>query len=167
MKKYFLFRFYFCFLPLGIVTILIANTSLAQQTLFNVPSADITPKNKPFYQHQLNFYSLNEVESNSHLVFGLGKNWDVGINLVDVPVHFGHQPLVSSNDSRKPFYPLLMASAQKQWVLKEDLSLTVGTQVGPNIGTKLASAQIAMMNLLTGALATCKERIRYRWPVSL
>lgn len=122
---------------------------MAQQTLFNVPSADITPKNKPFYQHQLNFYSIQKMESNAHIVYGLGKGWDAGMNLVDLPIWLGQQPFISINDNNrhKPLYPLLMFSVQKQWVLREDkLTLTTGTQIGPNLSVDISKTQIAMMN---------------------
>jgi hypothetical protein len=33
--------------------------AIAQQTIFNVPSADITPKNKNFLQHESQFRSKN------------------------------------------------------------------------------------------------------------
>jgi hypothetical protein len=39
----------------------------AQQNLFNIPSADITPKGKVFYQHQINLYS-DRFESKGHFV---------------------------------------------------------------------------------------------------
>lgn len=135
------------------LTALLFLTSLqaikAQQNLFNIPSGDITPKGKFFYQHQLNFYQLNELESKSHVVYGLGKRWDVGVNFVDLPLRFGQGQIVSFNDSsnRKPLYPLLMFTLQKQVVLKEEsLFLNVGTQVGPNLSNQLANKKIAFLN---------------------
>jgi hypothetical protein len=116
--------------------------SMAQQNLFNIPSGDITPKGKFFYQHQLNFYQLDELESKSHIVYGAGKGWDLGVNFVDLPLRFGKGQIISFNDSskRKPLYPLLMFTLQKQVVLKEELLfLNVGTQVGPNLSDKLAN----------------------------
>lgn len=127
------------------------STSLfAQQNLFNIPSGDITPKGKFFYQHQLNFYAANELESKSHIVYGIGKGWDMGVNFVDLPLRFGQGgKIVSFNDDskRKPLYPLLMFTLQKQFVLKEDmLFLNVGTQIGPNLSNEFANKRIAMMN---------------------
>ncbi len=123
--------------------------SIAQQNLFNIPSGDITPKGKFFYQHQLNFYQLNELESKSHVVCGVGKRWDIGVNFVDLPLQFGKGQIVSFNDSsnRKPLYPLLMFTLQKQVVLKEDLLfLNIGTQIGPNLSDRLANKKIAFFN---------------------
>jgi hypothetical protein len=121
----------------------------AQQNLFNIPSGDITEKGKFFYQHQLNFYSIKEWESKSHLVYGIAKGWDVGLNFVDLPLSLGQRQIISFNEdsNRKPLYPLLMLTLQKQFVLKaDDLFLNIGTQVGPNINRNLYSKEIAFMN---------------------
>jgi hypothetical protein len=132
-----------------IFALLVGDKIKAQQNLFNIPSADITPKGKFFYQHQLNFYSVNELESKSHLVYGIGKGWDVGVNFVDLLVRFDQRHIISFNDSsnRKPLYPLLMATLQKQFILKENrLFINVGTQIGPNLSNELANKRIAFMN---------------------
>ena len=134
------------------IVLLISFSSIslkAQQNLFNIPSGDITPKGKFFYQHQLNFYSLNELETKSHVVYGIGKGWDIGVNFVDLPLSFGQGQLVSFNDNskRKPLYPLLMFTLQKQFVLKKDLLfLNVGTQTGPNLSNDFDNKKIATMN---------------------
>lgn len=65
----------------------ISNVSFAQQNLFNIPSGDIAKSKKFFYQHQLNIYS-NNLESKAHSLFGLGKGWDAGINLVAKGFYF-------------------------------------------------------------------------------
>ena len=123
--------------------------SYAQQNLFNIPSGDITPKDKFFYQHQLNFYSASNFESKSQVVYGIGKRWDVGLNFVDLPLKFGNGNVLSFNDNsnRKPLYPLLMATVQKQIELKEHvLFLNVGTQFGANVSDKVANKKIAYLN---------------------
>lgn len=132
-------------------TILVLGLCVAgksQQNLFNIPSGDITPKNKLFYQHQLNFYSWQEFESKSHLVVGLGKGWDGGINLVDLPLRIGNAPILSFNDDsqRKPLYPLVMFTLQKQFKLGNNLLLNLGTQAGPNISTTTRNKRVAFFN---------------------
>lgn len=119
----------------------------AQQNLFNIPSGDITPRAKLFYQHQVNMYGPKSLESKSHLVIGLGKNWDAGINLVDLPLQL--QPLsVSFNDNRslKPLYPLLMFTLQKQIHLHDNLKLNIGTQAGPNVSFRTSPIRMAYFN---------------------
>ncbi len=111
-------------------------TCVAQQNLFNIPSGDITRKGKFFYQHQINMYSENQFESKSHLVYGLGKNWDVGLNVVDLPISFKKgTSLVSANDKRGtyPYYPLWMITAQKQFDVGHHFQINMGTQAGGNI----------------------------------
>jgi len=122
--------------------------SHAQQNLFNIPSADITPKAKFFYQHQLNLYAVNELETKSHVVYGLGRNWDIGINFIDLPLRIGNGRVVSYNDnsSRKPLYPLLVATAQKQWYLTKKLQLNAGTQIGINLSSNVDNKKFAFMN---------------------
>jgi hypothetical protein len=51
----------------------------AQQNLFNIPSGDITPTGEWFYQHQLNFYEVDDLETKSHFVYGIADGWDIGI----------------------------------------------------------------------------------------
>lgn len=123
-------------------------TGHSQQNLFNIPSGDITPKNKVFYQHQLNFYSIEAFESKSHVVIGLGKGWDGGVNLVDLPLRLGAAPVLSFNDDsqRKPLYPLVMFTLQKQVTLGANLKLNVGTQAGPNISPNTWNKKIAVFN---------------------
>lgn len=130
----------------SLALLVVAVESKAQQNLFNIPSGDITPKSKLFYQHQINSYSLKDYESKSHLVFGLGKGWDMGVNLVDMPIRFlEDSSLVGLNDvnTRTPLYPFLMATLQKQFKLNEKLLLNVGTQAGPNVTNRLNRLSVA------------------------
>jgi hypothetical protein len=138
--------FYFLYLLIFVCS----SQLFGQQNLFNIPSGDITPKGKFFYQHQFNFYSANELESKSHIVYGAGKGWDLGVNFVDLPLSFGQGGrIVSFNDNskRKPLYPLLMFTLQKQFVLKaEHWFINVGTQIGPNLSNEFSNKRIAAMN---------------------
>ncbi|MFZ6000866.1 MAG: hypothetical protein ACOYW3_10170 [Bacteroidota bacterium] len=128
--------------------LLVSVSASAQQNLFNIPSGDITPKGKFFYQHQLNFYKLQEFETKSHLVLGLGKGWDGGVNLVDLPLRVGDSPVISYNDdsNRKPLYPLLMFTLQKQINLSKKVNVNLGTQVGPNISPNTLNKKFAFFN---------------------
>ena len=131
---------------------LVTTTGNAQQNLFNIPSGDITPKSKVFYQHQINIYSVRDYESKSHVVFGLGKGWDIGVNLVDLPIRF--QPdsaIIGRNDvkTRTPLYPFLMATIQKQFVVSKKWLVNVGTQVGPNITRRTRNVSLAHFTYAT------------------
>jgi hypothetical protein len=107
----------------------------SQQNLFNIPSGDITPKNKIFYQHQFNVYNSN-LDSKSHFVYGIGNGFDIGCNLI-----------MKSNSLNPPFkiigvnidktngglFPLLLLTLQKQFKLNEKININIGSQVGSNI----------------------------------
>jgi hypothetical protein len=132
----------------GFASLLVCCHLNAQQNLFNIPSADITPKDKFFYQHQLNFYSASDFESKSQVVYGVGKKWDIGLNFVDLPLKLGNGNVLSYNDNsrRKPLYPLVMFTAQKQFELHNYVYLNVGTQTGINVTDKVANKKLAFLN---------------------
>lgn len=59
------------------------NTSLAQQTIFNVPSPDLTEKGMIFFQHQSSF-SNEFANFDNNFVYGLGKNTEFDLTLFGV-----------------------------------------------------------------------------------
>lgn len=126
-----------------VVILINYKTAFSQQNLFNIPSGDVTKKNKFFYQHQLNLYST-KFESKSHLVYGLGKGWDAGVNVVgktfDVsPVwQFQH----NSSSSHGALYPIVLGTIQKQIQMSDKFDLNVSGQAGANISAKLAHKQL-------------------------
>ena len=68
-----------------IVLILVScqNKSLAQQTIFNVPSADVTEKGKIFLQHESQF--SNKFGLFTHYgAYGIGKNTELDLTLFGV-----------------------------------------------------------------------------------
>ena len=125
--KFILFIFLF--------TIVTINKIQAQQNLFNIPSGDITPKGKLFYQHQINTYR-NKFESKGHFVYGLGKGWDVGANLVGTGAKFNPswKTIYNSDFSGgQALTPTLMATLQKQFSIHEKWAINLGTQSGINL----------------------------------
>jgi hypothetical protein len=125
--------------------LLLSITIKAQQNLFNIPSGDITPKGQYFYQHQINTYG-NKFESKGHFVYGLGKGWDVGANLVGTGAYFDPtwKPIYNSDFSEgKALSPTLMATLQKQFVLDKKWAVNVGTQSGINLSNSVDKWQPA------------------------
>jgi hypothetical protein len=117
----------------------------AQQNLFNIPSGDITPKGKFFYQHQINTYA-NKFESKGHFVYGLGKGWDVGANLVGTGAYFDPslKPIYNSDfTQRKALSPTLMGTLQKQFSISEKWAVNIGTQSGINLTSNTDKIQPA------------------------
>lgn len=126
----------------------------AQQNLFNIPSGDITPKKKFFYQHQLNFYS-GKFESKSHFVYGLGKGWDIGFNLINSAFamkkghwfEFQEQPITET-----PLQPVALFTAQKSFKVTDKFQLNVGTQLGSNINRYTDNLRFAHYTYSVGLL---------------
>ena len=117
----------------------------AQQNLFNIPSGDITPKGKLFYQHQINTYR-NKFESKGHFVYGLGKGWDVGANLVGTGAYFNPnwKPIYNNDFSGgQALTPTLMATLQKQFAIHEKWAMNLGTQSGANLTGNTENIQVA------------------------
>lgn len=115
--------------------VIIVIKAKAQQNLFNIPSGDIVPKGKFFYQHQINTYG-SKFESKGHFVYGLGKGWDVGANLVGTGAYFdpSWKPIYNSDFSqRKALTPTLLATLQKQLLISEKWAVNLGTQSGFNL----------------------------------
>jgi hypothetical protein len=123
-----------------ILSILLAGLQIvkAQQNLFNIPSGDITHKGKLFYQHQINVYNPSAIESKWHFVYGLGKGWDAGINIVNTKFNLratGGQQWFKMNDDlqKAPVSPLALLTLQKGFQLTDKLKVNVGTQAGTNL----------------------------------
>lgn len=114
------------------------HTLQAQQNLFNIPSGDLTAKGKFFYQHQINVYGIKAVESKWHFVYGLGKGWDAGINIINTKLNFqpenGERWFKLNDDLAKaPASPLALLTLQKSFQLASKLKLNIGTQAGTNL----------------------------------
>lgn len=112
------------------------NTLYAQQNLFNIPAGEITPQGKVFFQHQTNIYSLEEFESKNHFVYGLGKGWEVGVNVINLKMNLSREAdFLTVNDEGlgAPMKPLLLFTTQKMFRLGKKWKTSVGTQSGFNM----------------------------------
>lgn len=129
------------------LTVAAAGSLLAQQNLFNIPSGDLTPKGKFFYQHQTNFYSPTSTESKNHFVYGLGRGFEAGINIVNLKIDWRSRRrktdflAVNNKDRLVPLKPLVQLTAQKFFFLGKKFKTTIGTQIGSSMvnlgGTRL------------------------------
>lgn len=107
---------------------LISVKLFAQQNFFNVPSSDITKKNKIFMQQQMNLFREN-ISSNSTFCYGLGKNYEIGLNILGVTYNYSQKKLVSNFKNEQPVYPSLGINIQKQIVEFRKYSLALGGQL--------------------------------------
>lgn len=97
------------------------NIANAQQNLFNVPSADITEEGAFFFQQQFNLFTATGLTSNSTLDYGLGEQFEVGVNLFNVDMQTVDGYLQN---------PHLLLNFQKGFQLSENYKLSFGTQTG-------------------------------------
>jgi hypothetical protein len=115
--------FYFLTLPLCLV---------GQQSLFNVPSSDITTNNKPFFQQQFNI-GEGLLQLNSTFSYGLGKNMEIGLNIIGLNINEGSGSpffMTNGNIQASPVYPFYILNFQKAFVLNDIFKLAIGTQTG-------------------------------------
>lgn len=99
----------------------------AQQNFFNVPSSDITPKKKLFFQQQFNLVK-DDFVSNTTVDFGLGHNFEVGVNANGLL--FNKYDRLVENKASEPYGPFFCVNAQKRFQVNERWALGLGTQLG-------------------------------------
>lgn len=104
----------------------------AQLTFFNVSSSDITDMRRISVQQQLEIQ--DQIESSTTLTYGLGKGWEVGLNLINLDYGIKSKQL-ETNDTTTviPYAPVLMANVQKAFQINNTFSLGVGTVAGHNL----------------------------------
>jgi hypothetical protein len=120
----------------------LAEVGLAQQNLFNVPSSDITEKNKFFFQQQFNFSSL-QGNSNTTLDYGLGDNLEVGINLFNVDMYSSTGGYTNPN---------FLLNFQKGFQITEAYKVSFGTQTGVKVPIYSTTVQMPSFSYFTNAL---------------
>jgi len=117
------------------ITLLLYNAdTFAQLTVFNVSSSDITDAGKVSAQQQ--FEISDVIESSTTLTYGLGKQWEVGMNVVNLDYNIKTRHFETNDTSTvSPFAPLLLANAQKAFDLSNNLSLGIGAVAGTNVSS--------------------------------
>lgn len=96
----------------------------AQQNLFNVPNAQITKPGEVFFQQQFNFSTSGQ--ANTTIDFGVWDNFEVGVNLLDVPLYDNTSPTLITTNNLSDF----LLNMQVGVPLGDGLQLGVGTQFG-------------------------------------
>ncbi|MDX2174672.1 MAG: hypothetical protein SFY56_16325 [Bacteroidota bacterium] len=127
--------------------ILIHSTFFSQQNFINVPSAEVTNKNKLFFQQQINISEI--IQSNSTFDYGLGKGFEVGVNILGLNFSRNTNSFLKNDTSdTDPYNPLLMINGLKYFKLSEKIGIAAGTQIGLNYrdGKKTKIASLAYLN---------------------
>ncbi|MCX8491900.1 MAG: hypothetical protein ORN54_12630 [Cyclobacteriaceae bacterium] len=100
----------------------------AQQNFFNVPSSDITENNRIFYQQQMNLFPKN-IASNTTLCYGLGKKYEIGLNILGVTYDYDTKKLISNSNNEQTIFPSVGINMQKQVLEFKKYSLAIGGQI--------------------------------------
>lgn len=99
-----------------------------QQNFFNVPSSEITEKNRIFFQQQMNLFPKN-IASNTTLCYGLGKKYEIGLNILGVTYDYDIKKIVSNQYNAQPVYPSLGINMQKEVLEFKNYALAIGGQI--------------------------------------
>ncbi len=114
---------------------ILGGVGYAQQSLFNVPSISITKKKEVFFQEQVNV-TFAGTSLNFNTAYGLGHEFELGINVVGVGVEWDKNvPVLITNSTSKdqvPYAPLVMMTGLKAFSIGEHYKIGFGGQVGLN-----------------------------------
>lgn len=122
----------------------------AQQNLFNVPSADITPTETLFFQQQFN---INQsIQSNTTISYGVSPEFEVGLNVfsLDLLAERGTMPTLDP--------PLFLVNAQTGWSLGETSRMGLGTQLGPTLPGRQSAEKLANFSYLIDVIPLPDDR---------
>ncbi|MEZ0485568.1 hypothetical protein [Fibrella aquatica] len=146
------------FAGIAICLCLFTTIACAQQSLFNVPSSEITPKGKLFFQQQVNFSSI--IQLNTTLDYGLKHDWEIGVNLLGIDYSPSlHDFLKNDVLQNDPFSPLVMINVQKGVPVNEHWKLGFGAQNGVNMA-QYRSERLAYFYYANAVWTSRSERLR-------
>jgi hypothetical protein len=134
-----------------------APTAQAQQSLFNVPSSEITTAGKFFVQEQINFNSI--IQSNTTVDYGLKHNWEIGLNLLGIDYsELDHRFFENDLLDGDPLAPLLLLNVQKGFTVNHHWKIGLGTQQGFNL-TRQQHSRYAQFSYANVVYTTHHERV--------
>ena len=120
------------------VACLSCNLIQAQQNFFNVPSSEITEKNKAFFQQQFNFFSTTSA-SNTTFSYGIGHHTEIGLNLLGITYDNAQRTFIKSTINEQPVFPSFGCNAQTRLMETKVDELAIGAQV--LFPTKISDAE--------------------------
>lgn len=125
MNVFFPFRRLF----LSILGFFLFQQAQAQQSLFSVPTSEITKAKKLFFQQQFNL--TDQLESATTFTYGLGRNWEVGLGISNLMMNLDKNEHFIALDNEQPEdNPSLVLNLQKGIPVAEWLKIGVGTRTG-------------------------------------
>ncbi|MBT9099981.1 hypothetical protein KFZ76_19970 [Methylovulum psychrotolerans] len=130
--------------PLLILALLLLPAlCLAQQNLFNVPSADITEAGQFFFQQQFNIISANSGTSNTTLDYGLGRQLEIGLNLFNLDMQ-------TTNGSYQN--PHILLNFQKGHTFNQHYKIGFGSQSGLTPALHGHTTELPSFNYINNAV---------------
>lgn len=127
-------------------------TAFGQQSFFNVPSMTVTRKKEFFFQEQANLQTDGTNTINFNTAYGLGHEFEVGLNLVGVGLGFTHNsPVLVTNDvsAKAPYSPLVMLTSLKAFSLSKHIEVGLGAQIGLDpLESRLAGQDLATLDFV-------------------
>ena len=138
--------------------IVICNIGYSQQNFFNVPSCEFTTKHKVFIQEQIN---VNQIfQSNFTLDYGIGKGFQVGVNVIGVDFYDTKKSFGFNKESDKDiFSPLFMVNGQKSIEVNKYIQLGIGTNQGVAIDISTDNTKYAQFDYLLSGTSFYKKKI--------
>jgi len=129
--------FLICFLG-GVIQIYTSNFAFAQQTIFNVPSADVTPKGRLFLQQESQFRAWNPDAfwwGTGYSAYGIGHNTELNVTLYNVSAPSSNNITLGTGFKSAIPIPKLDEKYPKQ-----EYKFTIGSEVltsleGNGVGT--------------------------------
>jgi hypothetical protein len=101
----------------------------AQQTLFSIPTSQITKAKQLFFQQQ---FSITEyIESSTNFTYGLGRNWEVGLSISNLKMDpRQNEHFIQLDSDMLEDNPRLVLELQKGFNVAEWMIVAIGTQTG-------------------------------------
>ena len=139
------------------VLLLIANTSFAQQTVFNVPSLDITRERTWYFQQGIVFTHM--VGLNTTLNYGLGSLMEAGMNINHLNINTRRgDDLIQMDEVKRYQNPNVMLNLQKGFQIYKYLRVSAGSMTGVNIGEKVEQIKLSDFSFInTQSLLTKRD----------
>ncbi len=135
-----------CFV-LAVLVLFFAQNALAQRTFFNVPMMETEGTNEVLFQQQLTV--TDEVESGTTFTYGLGRRWEVGLNLSHLTLHYAPRTrIVELQSPEAEKNPHLTLNLHKGVQLTEWWLASVGTRSGLTYEGAWEQAQFAHFSYL-------------------
>jgi hypothetical protein len=116
-------------LGLAVLLLFLAQGAFAQRSLFNVPMLEPEEADKLLFQQQ--FTVTDQVEAGTTITYGLGRQWEIGLNLSHLNLNYQpHAHIVELQSPEAQRNPHLTVNVNKAVKLTDRWLLSAGTRSG-------------------------------------